>query len=205
MEYYVGIDIGTSSAKLTLIDEEGAIIKESTREYEILEPHPGWKEIDPETWMQAVDEAMEELLREENSVAVKAIGVTGQMHTVVFIGKDGKSIRPALMWNDTRTAPTLPGIRQKIQDSPKVSYIANIISTGSPAMNLLWLKENEPEQFHKIDKFLIGPDYIVYRLTGRCQTDYCEASTSSLFDLNSGEWSPEIRKYWIFRRVSTRK
>lgn len=198
MEYYVGIDIGTSSAKLTLIDEEGAIIKESMREYEILEPHPGWKEIDPEAWMQAVDEAMEELLREENSVAVKAIGVTGQMHTVVFIGKDGKSIRPALMWNDTRTAPTLPGIRQKIQDSPKVSYIANIISTGSPAMNLLWLKENEPEQFHKIDKFLIGPDYIVYRLTGRCQTDYCEASTSSLFDLNSGEWSPEIREILDF-------
>ncbi len=198
MEYYVGIDIGTSSAKLTLINEAGDIIKESNREYRISEPYPGWKEIDPEVWMQAVDEAMEELLCGEDSQKVKAIGVTGQMHTVVFIGNNGRSIRPALMWNDTRTALPLHGIKEKIQETPKVSYIANIISTGSPAMNLLWLKENEPENFQKVKKFLIGPDYIVYRLTGRCQTDYCEASTSSLFDLNSGKWSSEIRQILDF-------
>lgn len=194
MEYYVGIDIGTSSAKLTLVNDAGKVIKESSREYEILEPHPGWKEIDPDTWMEAVDEAMEELFNGIDSKAVEAIGVTGQMHTVVFIGQDGSSIRPALMWNDTRTAPTLTGIKERIKQTPDISYIANIISTGSPAMNLLWLKEHEPEQFSKMKKFLIGPDYIVYQLTGRCQTDYCEASTSSLFDIKTGKWSPEIQQ-----------
>ena len=133
MEYYVGIDIGTSSAKLTLVNDAGKVIKESSREYEILEPHPGWKEIDPDTWMEAVDEAMEELFNGIDSKAVEAIGVTGQMHTVVFIGQDGSSIRPALMWNDTRTAPTLTGIKERIKQTPDISYIANIISTGSPA------------------------------------------------------------------------
>lgn len=198
MEYYVGIDIGTSSAKITLISGKGNVIKESSREYEVLEPFPGWKEIDPETWMKAVDEAMEEILVGIDSKAIDAIGVTGQMHTVIFIGEDGKSIRPALMWNDTRTATTLTGIKQRIKETPNVSYIANIISTGSPAMNLLWLKENEPEQFMKMKKFLIGPDYIVYQLTGCCQTDYCEASTSSLFDIHEGKWSPEIRQLLDF-------
>jgi len=198
MEYYVGIDIGTSSAKLTLIDDTGKLIKESSREYKIMEPQPGWKEIDPEIWMYAVDSAMEELFEDQIPEQVKAIGVTGQMHTVVFIGEDGKSIRPALMWNDTRTSERLPHIRRQIQQNSKTSHIANIISTGSPAMNLLWLKEQEPKNFHKIKKFLIGPDYIVYRLTGNCQTDYCEASTSSLFDLQEKEWSVEIREMLDF-------
>ncbi|MDD3746696.1 MAG: xylulokinase [Anaerostipes sp.] len=198
MGYYVGIDIGTSSAKLTLIAETGEVINESNQEYEINEPKSGWKEIDPETWMQAVDLAMTDLLSGQNAKCVKAIGVTGQMHTVIFLGKDGKSIRPALMWNDTRTNERVAGIRQQLQNIPKVSHIANIISTGSPAMNLLWLKENEPDNFKEIKKFLIGPDYIVYRLTGFCQTDFCEASTSSLFDLNQGKWSSEIREMLDF-------
>ena len=194
MEQYIGIDIGTSSAKLTLIDETGEIRKESSREYEISQPAPGWKEIDPEVWMNAVDEAMTELLSGEEAESIGAIGVTGQMHTAVFLGWDGKSIRPALMWNDTRTMDLVKETKEKIRAVPEVSYISNIISTGSPAVNLLWLKQKEPEQFQKLKMFLIGPDYIVFRLTGQCQTDYCEASTSSLFDLKTGRWSSEIRE-----------
>lgn len=194
MEQYIGIDIGTSSAKLTLIDEAGKIRKESSREYGIDEPAPGWKEIDPEIWMNAAEDAMKELLLGEDPESIKAIGVTGQMHTAVFLGWDGRSIRPALMWNDTRTIDLVKEAKEKIRKVPEVSYISNIISTGSPAVNLLWLKQNEPEHFQQMKTFLIGPDYIVYRLTGQCQTDYCEASTSSLFDLKAGRWSPEIRE-----------
>ena len=194
MEQYIGIDIGTSSAKLTLIDEAGEIRKETSREYEISQPAPGWKEIDPEIWMKAVEECMTELLMGEDAESVGAIGVTGQMHTAVFLGWDGRSVRPALMWNDTRTMDLVRETKEKIRLVPEVSYISNIISTGSPAVNLLWLKKNEPEQFQKMKTFLIGPDYIVFRLTGQCQTDYCEASTSSLFDLKTGTWSSEIRE-----------
>lgn len=194
MKYYIGIDIGTSSAKLLLVNETGEVIRESSRVYKVLEPRPGWKEIEPDIWIYAVEEAMGELLSNIETKNVKAIGVTGQMHTVVFLNKDGKSIRPALMWNDTRTASLVASMKEKIQNIPKISYISNIISTGSPAANLFWLKENEPQQFEKINKFLIGPDYIVYCLTGKYQTDYCEASTSSLCDLEQGKWSQEMRK-----------
>lgn len=194
MEQYIGIDIGTSSAKLTLINEAGEIRKESSREYEISQPKPGWKEIDPEIWMDAVQEAMAELLSGEDPECIGAIGVTGQMHTAVFLGWDGVPIRPALMWNDTRTMDLVKETKEKICKVPEVSYISNIISTGSPAINLLWLKKNEPEHFRKMKTFLIGPDYIVFRLAGQCQTDYCEASTSSLFDLKTGTWSSAVRE-----------
>lgn len=198
MEYYIGIDVGTSSAKLILIDDQGKTWKEAEREYRFAEPQPGFKEIEPEIWMQAVDEAMEALLLGVEREKVRAVGVTGQMHTVVFLGEDGKSVRPALMWNDTRTAEMVPLIKEKVKKIQKISYLSRVISTGSPAMNLRWLKEQEPAQFAKVKKFLIGPDYIVYRLTGSMQTDYCEASTSSLADLKTGEWSEEMRSLLDF-------
>ena len=198
MKYYIGIDIGTSSVKVTLIDKNGRITKETSREYDIEEPKSGWKQIDPEVWMRGTDEAMVRLLEGCDPQEVDAIGVTGQMHTVVFLDENGVSIRPALMWNDTRTKDMVSNLKEKILKLPKASHIANIISTGSPAVNLLWLKENEPDSFHRMKKFLIGPDYIVYRLTGTMQTDYCEASTSSLCDLTTGKWSPEIRRLLDF-------
>lgn len=194
MGYYVGIDIGTSSAKLLLIDQQGSLMKTSSRSYEIIENTSGWKEIAPEVWMQAVEEGMTELLSGMDASLIEAIGVTGQMHTVVLLNEAGIPVRPALMWNDTRTASMLPQIKEKIRSTQEVPYLANVISTGSPALNLLWVKENEPENFSETKKFLIGPDYIVYRLTGQYQTDYCEASTSSLCDLQKGKWSSEIRE-----------
>lgn len=201
MRYYIGIDIGTSSAKSLLINEVGDVIKESSRTYQVLEPKSGWKEIEPKTWMDAVEETIGELLDSIDTKKVEAIGVTGQMHTVVFLDKDGNSIRPALMWNDTRTTDLVNRMKKEVQNIPSISYLSNILSTGSPAVNLLWLKENEPEQFQKINKFLIGPDYIVYCLTGEYQTDYCEASTSSLCDLERGSWSEEMRELCGFPKT----
>lgn len=198
MGYYIGIDIGTSSAKLLLIDSQGNSIKSCSRSYEIIENTPGWKEIEPETWLYAVEDALSELLSNVDTTQVMSIGVTGQMHTIVFLDEKGNSIRPAMMWNDTRTANMLPKLKENIRNKKEVDDIANIISTGSPAVNLLWLKQYEPEHFSKIHKFLIAPDYIVYRLTGKYQTDYCEASTSSLYDLKQQKWSNEIRKLLDF-------
>lgn len=193
MKYYIGIDMGTSSVKVTCIQETGELFCEKSSEYEIQEPRSGWKEIDPEIWMNGLDQALTELLKEIDPQMVEAIGVTGQMHTLVVLNQNGKYVRPALMWNDTRTADMIPALKQQIGNCQEVSYISNIISTGSPAANLFWLKENEPAHFEKIHKFLIGPDYLVFRLTGQIQTDYCEASTSSLCDLKTGAWSEEMR------------
>lgn len=125
MDYYLGIDIGTSSAKLTLINKKGKIVSEKSRSYAIIEDRPGFKEIDPETWTAAVKAALNEMLTGDSSPhpkQIKAIGTTGQMHTVIFLDKEGKSIRPALMWNDTRTADMVPAIREKIKKHESISY-----------------------------------------------------------------------------------
>lgn len=195
---YIGIDVGTSSVKLTLINEYGEILNEESGEYCILEPKSGWKEINPEIWMESIERLIPILLEGTNSYDVDAIGITGQMHTLIILDENGKVIRPALMWNDTRTKLMIPSMKETIKNRSDIGYIANIISTGSPASNLYWIKENEEDNFNRINKFLIGPDYIVYRLTGVYQTDFCEASTSSLYDLNKCEWSIDMQRLFGF-------
>lgn len=198
MKYYIGIDVGTSSVKITLIDQDGNIICQSGNDHLIDQPRSGWKEIDPEIWFRVIDAAMPSLLGKIDREDVEGIGVTGQMHTTCYLDSSGYSIRPALMWNDVRTKELVPLIKEKISRCPEDAHIANIISTGSPALNLLWLKQNEPGHFSRIYKFLIGPDYIVHRLTGTWCTDYCEASTSSLYNLHTDSWSGAMREIMGF-------
>lgn len=198
MRYYIGIDVGTSSTKSILIDADGNILRSASASYSVSEPTPGWREIDPEVWMQAVDTTVCELLTDIDRSLVRSIGVTGQIHTLVLLDQQGRSIRPAFLWNDARTASLIPDMKQRIRALENVSYLADVISTGSPAANLLWFKENEPENYARLHKFLIGPDYIVHRLAGGYRTDYCEASTSSLYDLTARVWSPAIRETFGF-------
>lgn len=193
MSYYIGFDLGTSSVKLCLTDENGSLIKEVSRSYEVLQPAPGWKEIAPEIWWKNSCEAMLELLNGVDGKLIKGIGVTGQMHTLILMDEDGEVVRPALMWNDTRTASLVPGMLDAIRET-EIGYLCRILSTGSPAANMLWVKENEPSNYSKIRKFLIGPDYMVYRLTGTYGTDYCEASTSSMYDTVRKCWSPIMQE-----------
>ncbi len=194
MQSYIGIDIGTSSAKFVLIDSVGGILARAEEAYAVARPRPGWSEIDPGAWYGAVENGLCALLSGADRSGVRGIGVTGQMHTVVLLDASGASIRPALLWNDARTGGMIPALKERIRQHPGIAYIAGIVSTGSPAANLLWLRDNEPDNFRRLRKFLIGPDYIVYRLTGRVGTDYCEASTSSLYDIVERTWSPAMRE-----------
>ena len=191
MGYYIGIDMGTSSVKLVLTDETGSVIAEASQEYSLLQPAPGWKEIEAQTWWEAAAKAMSVLLDGQDRRAVRAIGITGQMHSLVLLDGEGVPVRPVLMWNDTRTKDMIPALKEQILQS-SVPYIAGSISTGSPAANLHWVKVVEPENFSRVRTFLIGPDYLVYRLTGVHGTDYCEASTSSMYDLYKRDWSDEM-------------
>ncbi len=191
---FIGIDIGTSSAKLVLIDEAGFVINQAGADYQVDQPQTEWSEINPDIWFCTVMDCMKRLLAGAERDKVAGIGVTGQMHTVAFIDEHGESVRPALMWTDKRTKEYIPHLKEQINRHAEISYIANIISTGSPAANLYWLRENEPEHFRRLHKFLIGPDFIVFRLTGVYGTEYCEASTSSLFDLQNKRWSESMRQ-----------
>lgn len=195
MNYYLGIDIGTSSAKLIAVAGDGRVAGTCTRDYQYEQPYPGWKEIWPTVWVNAVEDGLAELLTAIDRKKIKAIGFTGQMHTTVFLDAEGSCIRPAIMWNDMRTRERVNAVKEAIASSNDTASIRKILSTGSPAMALLWLKENEPEHFRQLRKFLIGPDYLVYYFSGVYGTDYCEASTSSLYDNTCQEWSASMRNY----------
>ena len=195
----LGIDLGTSSVKLTLVDGEGQVLGTASRDYAPSCPEAGWKEIDPELWWAATCEACRELLGETATDAatdvtdVVAVAVTGQMHTTVLVGADGRSVRPAIMWNDVRSPELVARVRASYE-AAGLHELARVVSTGSPAASLAWLAQEEPEALAATRTFLIGPDWVVLRLCGARTTDLCEASTSSLFDLGAREWDPRARE-----------
>ncbi|MBO0451257.1 xylulokinase [Candidatus Enterococcus murrayae] len=191
---YVGLDIGTTSIKVAAVTKQLETIFERHYAYDYQTPHNGWAEIEPDTWIKITVNGLKELFQQIPAETVKGIGITGQMHTTVFVDKHGFSVRPAIMWNDNRTKKTLPAIKQVLKSHPESAHIAKIVSTGSPLASLLWVKENEPQQFQRINKFLIAKDYVKLRLTGTYTTDYCDASTSSLYDLHTNQWSKEVQE-----------
>ncbi len=189
--YVLGLDLGTSSLKASLADENGRILQTFQEDYSLQEPQKGWKEIDPKVWKQAM-EAVFAKLGPTICFQVEAIAITGQMHTIVLLDEAGKPLCPALMWNDLRTKDLIDGLKQTIRTFKKAGHIANFIATGSPAANLYWLKENDPDTYQQIAKILIAPDYLTYLLTGTSCTDACDASTSALMDVNQGIWADEM-------------
>lgn len=192
MTYYIGADIGTSSVKLLLIDDLGNACARQEEFYSLSMKHPGWIEIDPDEWFSATMKGLPRLLDGIDRQSVRGIGFTGQMHTAVFLDNNGALIRPAISWNDIRTADLIKPLREEISKYQELRHIDGILSTGSPAVNLLWLRKNEPDNFARLHKVLIGPDYLTYRFSGIYGTDYCEASTSSLFDIRGKKWSSRM-------------
>lgn len=190
--YYIGVDIGSSSAKLVLIDQGGAVLGEECASYEVAMPRPDWKEIAPERWFDASLGALKRLLEPVDRRRVRAIGFTGQMHSTVFLDSDGAVIRPAIMWNDCRATREAEVLRRALERDGGPRYLRSVVANGSAAASLAWLRANEPENFARLDRFLIASDYLVYRYCGAHGTDLCEASTSGLFDPAENRWSPRM-------------
>lgn len=189
---YIGIDIGTSSVKLGLYDSSLNLKDSFQKKYSYTDLKNGKKEIDPDIWFQLVEEGLKKIIKKKDLTdTIVALGITGQMHTAVFLDENGKSVRPAILWNDTRTKEMLPALKDKLLRIKQLENV-KIVSTGSPLANLVWVEKNEPSNFKRIKHFLMPVDYIVYRLTGKYSTDYCDASTSSMFDFYKNQWSREI-------------
>ena len=197
---YVGLDIGTTSIKVAAVTKQLETIFEKQCAYDYLVPQKGWTEIEPETWVEIVIKVLKELFQQVSAETVAGIGITGQMHTTVFVDKHGFSVRPAIMWNDNRTKSSLSEIKQRLESKPETVHLAKIVSTGSPLASLLWVKEHEPEQYQQINKFLIAKDYVKLKLTGTYTTDYCDASTSSLYDLHTDYWSEGVQELFDLPR-----
>ncbi|MCI8318167.1 MAG: xylulokinase [Lachnospiraceae bacterium] len=192
---YLGIDLGTSAMKIVLMDEQKQVLAQTTEEYQLSSPQAGWSEIDQELWFERMVQGIRKVLEGRDASGLRSIGLTGQMHTLLVLDGVGRCIRPALMWNDLRTKDLIVELKENMRSFEDGEYFSRIISTGSPAANLYWMKKYEPENFSRIEKFLIGADYLVYRLTGCYGTDYCEASTSCLYEIRNRRWSAQMREF----------
>ena len=192
MSLYIGIDLGTSSVKLLLVDGEGQIQNTVTKEYNVSYPHSGWGEQNAADWWGAICEALPELLDGFDGQAVKGIGVAGQMHGLVVLNKDDNVIRPTILWNDGRTDKETAYLNEVIGKEKLFEYTGNIAFAGFTAPKIMWLLENEPENFFKISKIMLPKDYINYLLTGTHSTDYSDAAGMLLLDVKNKCWSQEM-------------
>ena len=190
--YYIGIDLGTSAVKLLLVDENGGICNEVTREYPLEFPQPGWSQQAPEDWKKAVLEGIPALLSGFDAGQVAGIGCGGQMHGLVVLDDRDRVIRPAILWNDGRTAAEVDYLNNEVGKEKLSSLTANIAFAGFTAPKLLWMRKNEPEHFAKIAKIMLPKDYINYVLTGVHCCDYSDASGMLLLDVEHKAWSAEM-------------
>lgn len=194
MNTYIGIDLGTSSVKLLLVATDGSILNSVTKEYPIYYPHSGWSEQAPEDWLRATLDGIEVLLNGHSRYEVKGISFGGQMHGLVLLDKDDNVIRPAILWNDGRTEKQTEYLNTVIGKEKLSQYTANIAFAGFTAPKILWVKENEPQNFAKIAKIMLPKDYLAYKLTGVHSTDYSDASGMLLLDVQNKCWSKEMCK-----------
>ena len=192
MNLYIGIDLGTSAVKLLLVNETGEILKTVTKEYPLRFPQPGWSEQDPADWWRAVQHGILQLTEHEDKSAIRGIGCGGQMHGLVALDENDAVIRPAILWNDGRTAEETEWLNTAIGKKKLSELTANIAFAGFTAPKLLWMKKHEPDNFARIRKIMLPKDYINYRLTGVHACDYSDASGMLLLDVEHKRWSKEM-------------
>lgn len=189
---YIGVDLGTSSLKLLLMDAKGQIKNIVNREYPLYFPKPGWAEQNPEDWYKQFEDGMIELIRDYDKDLIVGISFSGQMHGLVVLDKDDTVIRPAILWNDGRTQDECDYLNNVIGRKKISKYTANMALPGFTAPKILWLRNNEAENFNKINKVMLPKDYIVYKLTGVHCTDVSDASGMLLMDVKNKCWSKEM-------------
>lgn len=190
---YIGIDLGTSAVKLLLMDRQGKILKTVSKDYPLIFPKENWIEQEPNKWIERTFDAFKEFSKEELS-KVCAISFSGQMHGSVFLDKDDKVIRPAILWCDQRTTKECSIINNHFKEKI-IELTGNIAITGFTAPKILWLKNNELENFKKINKIMLPKDYLAFKLSGVYSTDISDASGTLLLDVKNRTWSKEILNF----------
>jgi xylulokinase len=190
----LGIDIGTSGTKTLLIDEQGRPVATATAEYPLATPRPGWAEQEPEHWWQATVATVREVLAKSGLSGrdIGGIGLSGQMHGSVFLDRQNRVLRPALLWCDQRTAAQCAWITEQVGAERVVELTANPVLTGFTAPKVIWVRQNEPETYRQIAKVLLPKDFIRFRLTGEYHTEVSDASGTSFFHVRERRWADEL-------------
>lgn len=192
MEYLIGIDIGTSGTKTVLFDTDGNVIKSAAEEYPLLQPQNGWAEQNPEDWWNACKKTLKAVTDGVCGDEIKGIGLSGQMHGLVMLDKDNCVIRPSIIWCDGRTAKECDEITERVGAKRLIEITANPALTGFTASKILWVRNNEPENYKKCRHILLPKDYIRFRLTGVYATEVSDASGMQLLDIKNRCWSDEV-------------
>ncbi len=186
---YLGIDIGTSAVKALLMDEYGSIISETSAPLSVSRPKDLWSEQNADDWWSATNEAVLGLDRKSRS-AVKAVGLSGQMHGATVLDREDKPLRPAILWNDGRSAAQCQLLEEKEPQSRAIT--GNIAMPGFTAPKLLWLQQNEPDLFSKISKVLLPKDYVRLCMTGDYASDMSDSAGTLWLDVGTRSWSEKM-------------
>jgi xylulokinase len=195
IRHLLGIDIGTSGTRTLLCDESGRVLATAMAEHPIFSPQPGWSEQRPEDWWQAAGAATRAVLKKARikPADVAAIGLSGQMHGSVFLGDGPRALRPALLWNDQRTAEQCAKIESKSGGrAALIEMVANPALTGFTAPKILWVRQHEPNIYARTRHILLPKDYIRYRMTAEYATEVSDASGTLLLDVANRKWSEKL-------------
>lgn len=204
---FMGVDLGTSSVKIIVMDESGQVTASISKEYNVRYPKIGWAEQNPEDWWNATRDGIRDLLRvsDIDGTTVSGIGFSGQMHGLVLLDRDGIVLRPAILWCDQRTQEECDYLNNEIGRDKISQYTGNMALTGFTAPKLLWVKKHEKEIFARVAHVLLPKDYIRYKLTGVYATDVSDASGMLMLDVKERKWSREmlaildIKEEWLPR------
>ena len=192
--YLLGLDVSTTAAKALLIDDTGQVAGVASTPLTVSSPRPLWSEQDPADWWAGMAAAIRQVLSETGVAgdAVAAIGLTGQMHGLVLLDDAGRVLRPAILWNDQRTAAECDEIRARVGRERLIQICGNDALTGFTAPKLLWVRAHEPEIYAQARHVLLPKDYIRLRLSGDYAMDCADGSGTMLFDLGRRAWSAEL-------------
>jgi xylulokinase len=184
-EVLIGIDVGTTGVKAIAISPDGELLASASEEYPLSTPEPGWAEQDPEDWWRATQACLARLPKGE-------IGLSGQMHGLVVLDENDTVLRPAILWNDQRTAAECGEIEARVGLDRLIELTGNRALTGFTAPKILWLRKHEPETYSRIRHILLPKDYVRFRLTGERAIDAADASGTLLYDVAGRRWSDEV-------------
>ena len=203
MDTFLGIDLGTTGLKATLMDVSGQILSSEYAEYPIVSSQQGYAEQDPEHWWSGLVKCCQSLREEypDGMSHLLGVGICGQMHTQVYLGSGLNIVRPSITWMDQRSS----SIASRINRDPKASALVfqetkNFATTTYTALQMKWVQENQPEIWSQVKHVLVAKDFLKYRLTGEMVTDYSDAAGTLLFDVKRSRWSEEMFQFFGFSR-----
>ena len=190
---FLGLDIGTSGVKAILVSAAGAVEASTTTPLTLSTPKPGWAEQHPDDWWSAAIESIRGVLAQKPTARVASIGISGQMHSSVFLDRSGTVVRPALLWCDGRTTAECVEITRKAGGEDRLrDWVRNPALEGFTLPKVLWLRNHEPDAYARVATVLLAKDFIRYRLTGTLATEPSDASGTLMFDPARLQWSDEI-------------